>query len=59
VSLGRLARGATPWLITSVPSIGHIARAALEAAAWQSREVVDAANEVADVPFTDLRVDAA
>src|ERR671920_2489571 len=36
---------------------GHIARAALEATAWQTKEVVDAANDVVDVPFTELRVD--
>ncbi len=50
------ARGVIAGL-TAYANQGHIARAALEAAAWQSREVVDAANEVADVPFTDLRVD--
>jgi glycerol kinase len=43
--------------LTAYANQGHIARAALEATAWQSREVVDAANAVADVPFTDLRVD--
>ncbi len=36
---------------------GHLARATLEATAWQSREVVDAANAAADVPFTDLKAD--
>ncbi len=50
------ARGVIAGL-TAYANQGHIARAALEAVAWQSREVVDAANEVADVPFTDLRVD--
>jgi len=50
------ARGVIVGL-TGYANRGHIARAALEAAAWQSKEVVDAANEVADVPFTDLRVD--
>ena len=50
------ARGVIVGL-TAYANQGHIARAALEAAAWQSREVVDAANAVADVPFTDLRVD--
>jgi glycerol kinase len=50
------ARGAIVGL-TAYANRGHIARAALEAAAWQSREVVDAANEVVDVPFTELRVD--
>jgi glycerol kinase len=43
--------------LTAYATRGHIARAALEAAAWQSREVVDAANEVADVPFKEMRVD--
>jgi glycerol kinase len=43
--------------LTAYAHRGHIARAALEAAAWQSREVVDAANAAADVPFTELRVD--
>jgi glycerol kinase len=50
------ARGVIVGL-TAYANQGHIARAALEATAWQTREVVDAANEVADVPFTDLRVD--
>jgi len=50
------ARGAIVGL-TAYANAGHIARAALEATAWQSREVVDAANDVADVPFTELRVD--
>jgi glycerol kinase len=36
---------------------GHIARAALEATAWQSREVVDEANAAADVPLAELKVD--
>src|SRR3954453_9735326 len=50
------ARGAIVGL-TAYANAGHIARATLEATAWQSREVVDAANEGADVPFNDLRVD--
>jgi glycerol kinase len=50
------ARGVIVGL-TAYANQGHIARAALEATAWQSREVVDAANEVADVPFSELRVD--
>jgi glycerol kinase len=50
------ARGAILGL-TAYANVSHIARAALEAAAWQSKEVVDAANAVADVPFTELRVD--
>ena len=43
------ARGVIVGL-TAYANQGHIARAALEATAWQSREVVDAANDVADVP---------
>ena len=50
------ARGVIVGL-TAFANQGHIARAALEATAWQSKEVVDAANAVADVPFSDLRVD--
>jgi glycerol kinase len=50
------ARGAILGL-TAYANAGHIARAALESVAWQSKEVVDAANEVADVPFNELRVD--
>jgi glycerol kinase len=50
------ARGAIVGL-TAYANRGHIARAALEATAWQTKEVVDAANEVVDVPFTELRVD--
>jgi glycerol kinase len=43
--------------LTAYAGRGHIARAALEATAWQTREVVDAVNASADVPFTELRVD--
>jgi glycerol kinase len=43
--------------LTAYNDRGHIARAALEAAAWQSKEVVDAVREAADVTLTDLRVD--
>jgi glycerol kinase len=50
------ARGAIVGL-TGYATAGHIARAALEATAWQSREVVDTANSVAEVPFTELKVD--
>src|SRR3954453_11155772 len=50
------ARGVIVGL-TAYANRGHIARAALESTAWQVREVVDAANEVADVPFSELRVD--
>jgi glycerol kinase len=50
------ARGAILGL-TAYARAGHIARAALEATAWQTREVLDAANAVADAPLTELRVD--
>jgi glycerol kinase len=50
------ARGVIVGL-TAYANQGHIARAALEATAWQSREVVDEANAIADVPFSELRVD--
>ena len=50
------ARGVIVGL-TGYANKGHIARAALEATAWQSKEVVDAANEASDVPFDELRVD--
>jgi glycerol kinase len=50
------ARGVIVGL-TAYSNQGHLARATLEATAWQSKEVVDAANEEAEVPFTDLRVD--
>jgi glycerol kinase len=36
---------------------GHIARAALEATAWQSKEVVDAMNADSGVDLTSLKVD--
>jgi glycerol kinase len=36
---------------------GHIARATLEATAFQSREVADAMNEDSGVPLESLRVD--
>jgi glycerol kinase len=36
---------------------GHIARAALEATAWQSKEVVDAMNADSGVELTSLKVD--
>ncbi|KXP00943.1 glycerol kinase GlpK [Tsukamurella pseudospumae] len=35
----------------------HIARAALEATAYQSREVIDAMNADSGIPLTELRVD--
>ncbi len=50
------ARGAILGL-TAYANSGHIARATLEATAWQVREVVDAVNAVSNVPFDELRVD--
>jgi glycerol kinase len=50
------ARGVIVGL-TAYANSGHIARAALEATAWQTREVVDEVNAVAGVPFTELKVD--
>jgi glycerol kinase len=50
------ARGVIVGL-TAYSNRGHIARAALEASAWQTREVVDEANAVSGAPFTELRVD--
>jgi glycerol kinase len=50
------ARGALVGL-TRFVNRGHIARAALEAIAYQTRDVLDVANADADVPLTELRVD--
>ena len=50
------ARGVITGL-TRFANKGHFARAALEAAAFQTREVLDAANADADVPIEELRVD--
>jgi glycerol kinase len=50
------ARGALLGL-TRYVNKGHIARAALEATAFQSREVLDAMNADSGVPLTELRVD--
>jgi glycerol kinase len=50
------ARGALVGL-TAYTSRAHIARAVLEAAAWQSREVFDAARDAAGVPLPALKVD--
>jgi glycerol kinase len=50
------ARGVIVGL-TAYAGAGHIARAVLEATAWQTREVLDEANAVAEVPFSELRVD--
>jgi glycerol kinase len=50
------ARGVFAGL-TRYVNAGHIARAALEATAFQSREVADAMNEDSGVPLESLRVD--
>ena len=50
------ARGIIAGL-TRYANRGHFARAALEAVAFQSREVIDAMNADAGVPLTELRVD--
>ncbi|HTD08537.1 MAG TPA: glycerol kinase GlpK [Solirubrobacteraceae bacterium] len=50
------ARGVIVGL-TAYANRGHIARAALEASAWQSREVLDEANAAADAPIKELKVD--
>jgi glycerol kinase len=50
------ARGALVGL-TGFVNRGHIARAALEATGWQTREVVDAMKADGDTPLTELRVD--
>ncbi len=50
------ARGVIVGL-TAYARAGHIARAVLEATAWQTREVLDAANAVMGAPFTELKVD--
>ncbi|HEY1776695.1 MAG TPA: glycerol kinase GlpK [Solirubrobacteraceae bacterium] len=50
------ARGVIVGL-TAHSNRGHIARAALEATAWQTRDVVDAINEATLAPLRELRVD--
>lgn len=50
------ARGVIAGLTRYVRA-GHIARAALEATAWQSKEVVDAMNADSGVELTSLKVD--
>ena len=50
------ARGAIVGL-TRFANKGHVARAALEATAFQTREVLDAANADSGVDMEDLRVD--
>ncbi|MDU1524179.1 MAG: glycerol kinase GlpK [Cutibacterium granulosum] len=50
------ARGALVGL-TRFVNRGHIARAVLEATAYQTREVLDAMNADSGVPLTELKVD--
>ena len=50
------ARGVIAGL-TRYVNKGHIARAALEATAWQTKEVVDAMNADSGVELTSLKVD--
>lgn len=50
------ARGALVGL-TRYINKGHVARAALEATAFQTREVLDALNADSGVPLTELKVD--
>jgi glycerol kinase len=50
------ARGVIAGL-TRYVNKGHLARAALEATAWQSKEVVDAMNADSGVDLTSLKVD--
>lgn len=50
------ARGAIVGL-TSYNNAGHLARATLEATAFQTREVLDAMNADSGVDLTELRVD--
>jgi glycerol kinase len=50
------ARGVIAGL-TRFVTAGHLARAVLEATAWQSREVVDAMNADSGVTLTSLKVD--
>jgi glycerol kinase len=50
------ARGVIAGL-TRYVNAGHIARAVLEATAWQSKEVVDAMNQDSGVELASLKVD--
>jgi glycerol kinase len=50
------ARGVIVGL-TSYITRGHLARAVLEATAWQTREVVEAMNAESGIPVTRLKVD--
>jgi glycerol kinase len=43
--------------LTAYVTKGHLARAVLEATAWQTRDVVEAMNADADVPLRRLTVD--
>jgi len=43
--------------LTAFAGRGHIARAALEATAWQTREVLDAVGGAVGAPLRELRVD--
>jgi glycerol kinase len=50
------ARGVIVGL-TGYITRGHLARAVLEATAWQTRDVVDAMNAESGIPVTRLKVD--
>lgn len=50
------ARGVIAGLTRFVTK-AHLARAALEATAWQTREIVDAMTADAKIPLSELRVD--
>ncbi|HLM86133.1 MAG TPA: glycerol kinase GlpK [Solirubrobacteraceae bacterium] len=50
------ARGLIAGL-TAYARAGHLARAVLEASAWQTREVIDAARAVTLIALDELRVD--
>jgi glycerol kinase len=50
------ARGAI-FGLTRGTTRAHLARAVVEAMAWQTADVVDAIGNAADIPITELRVD--
>ena len=50
------ARGVIVGL-TAYARAGHLARAVLEATAWQTREVLDAVRAVSSAPLRELKVD--
>ena len=54
---GGRTRGATIVGLTRYVNKGHIARAALEATAYQTREVLDAMEKDSGVTLTALKVD--